>query len=285
MIWLAEQVKRWHPDHPEIDSIRPETFAAISNGFGYSVDITEDGRTLKVNSRLPRGEDSNYEGRTHIYDFDGTTWRRTATIGPALPGYYCTFVRMSGDGTTLTSLCYQYSSEEFRLTTRRRSGNVWVLVGNQAVGPYGSDQMVALSFDGRTLALREGVDEKSVGIYRWAGDSWTRESVISNQELFFPNMGHKVEFSRNAARVAIGDFQAGVAIHERTGNAVDPWRLRSVVRPPPGSGAPYFGSAISLSGSGYYLAVGAFGERSNATGIDGDRFNASAENAGAVFLY
>jgi signal transduction histidine kinase len=31
VIWLAEQVKRWHPDHPEIDAIRPEALPVGAN--------------------------------------------------------------------------------------------------------------------------------------------------------------------------------------------------------------------------------------------------------------
>ena len=31
VIWLAEQVKRWHPDHPDIESIRPEALPADTN--------------------------------------------------------------------------------------------------------------------------------------------------------------------------------------------------------------------------------------------------------------
>jgi signal transduction histidine kinase len=37
VIWLAEQVKRWHPDHPEIDAIRPEALP---------VDATDEARAL-----------------------------------------------------------------------------------------------------------------------------------------------------------------------------------------------------------------------------------------------
>jgi signal transduction histidine kinase len=37
LIWLAEQVKRWHPDHPEIDAIRPEALPA---------DINDEARAL-----------------------------------------------------------------------------------------------------------------------------------------------------------------------------------------------------------------------------------------------
>jgi len=269
----------------------PESFPGqLGNSFGYSVEITEDGATLKVNSSLPRGEDDAYEGRTHIYDFNGTTWQRTATVGPAFPGYYCSFVRMSGDGTTLTSMCFLYPSQEFRLTTRKRSGNAWVLVGDQLVALTGAgiDQMSALSFDGNSVAMKEGSEPetRTLTIYRWDGNSWVRESMIPQPPgLIWHEWGYRAEFSRNARRVVIGSQHRAVVVYERTGNTNDPWRQVPIVMPVPDRGGGFAGRAISLSGSGYYLAVGSPGEDSNATGIDGDRYNISAENAGAVWLY
>src|SRR5690606_32453652 len=50
-------------------------------------------------------------------------------------------------------------------------------------------------------------------------------------------------------------------------------------------GSDMFGSSVSLSGDGNSLAVGAFGDDSNATGIDGDQNNSDATNSGAVYLY
>ena len=47
----------------------------------------------------------------------------------------------------------------------------------------------------------------------------------------------------------------------------------------------WFGRSIALSASGRTLAVGAPGENGNATGIDGDRNNEDAPNAGAAYLY
>lgn len=47
----------------------------------------------------------------------------------------------------------------------------------------------------------------------------------------------------------------------------------------------FFGFAISLSGDGNTLAVGAEGEDSNATGINGNDADNSAENAGAVYVF
>ena len=46
-----------------------------------------------------------------------------------------------------------------------------------------------------------------------------------------------------------------------------------------------FGRSVALSSDGNTLAVGAVGESSNATGIDGDQANNAAPAAGAVYVY
>jgi len=46
-----------------------------------------------------------------------------------------------------------------------------------------------------------------------------------------------------------------------------------------------FGWSVALSGDGETLAVGAFGESSSATGIDGDQADNAASNAGAVYVF
>jgi hypothetical protein len=47
----------------------------------------------------------------------------------------------------------------------------------------------------------------------------------------------------------------------------------------------WFGDSVSLSGDGNTMAVGAPGEDSAATGIDGDQTDGSEGNSGAVYLY
>ena len=47
----------------------------------------------------------------------------------------------------------------------------------------------------------------------------------------------------------------------------------------------YFGNFLALSGDGNTLAVGAWGENSNAIGIDGDETDNSASSAGAVYVF
>src|SRR5689334_4144524 len=46
-----------------------------------------------------------------------------------------------------------------------------------------------------------------------------------------------------------------------------------------------FGTSVALSADGNTLAVGAFDESSNATGINGNQADNSAPGAGAVYVY
>ena len=52
----------------------------------------------------------------------------------------------------------------------------------------------------------------------------------------------------------------------------------------PSQGA-HFGIEVAISADGTTLAVGAIGENSNATGIDGNQLNMSASGAGAVYVF
>ena len=47
----------------------------------------------------------------------------------------------------------------------------------------------------------------------------------------------------------------------------------------------FFGGSVALSANGSTLAIGAFGEASNATGLNGNQADNSAGNSGAVYLY
>jgi trimeric autotransporter adhesin len=63
------------------------------------------------------------------------------------------------------------------------------------------------------------------------------------------------------------------------------WPLLAVVKAPSRDFGDSFGVSVSLSASGRTLAVGALGEDSDATGIDGDRANENALHSGAAYLY
>lgn len=271
--------------------------------FGYSVDLSLDGRTLKVNSLQPQDPEVNHEGRTHIFRRNGSTWQFETTIAPFYAGDFCPMVRMSGDGRTLVSSCYSLA-ETFRAVTLKRIGDTWVHTADLELTRYNSQRPLALNFDGTSMALglvSNFVPE--VGVYRWNGSGWVSEGRISQSGVPSVAFGISLALDRVGNRLAIGDFVstaggAGVSrtlqpggvehgavfLYQRNGAQTSPWRLRSVIKAP-NPGKDLFGAPVSLSGSGRTLAVGAIREGSNARGIDGDQTDESAPDAGAAYLY
>lgn len=94
---------------------------------------------------------------------------------------------------------------------------------------------------------------------------------------------------RDSAAAGIGGNQAdntagdsgAVYVFTRAGVV---WTQQSYIKPSNTGASDGFG-VVSLSADGDALAVGAPGESSNATGLDGDQSNNSLFNAGAAYLF
>jgi hypothetical protein len=272
--------------------------------FGTSVDLSLDGRTIKVSSLNPRDSEGNTEGRTHIFDAAGLTWLHKAVIAPVHAGDSCARVRMSGDGRTLVANCFSPTGN--RAVTLKRSGDAWVHAGD--LGPltyFTNEQPLALNFNATAMALTlGGASPNTVGVYRWEGSAWVRVASLTAPNLDPYNaFGQSLAFTRDGKRLAIGDFlswaggsgvsrtaangtvqHGAVFLYDRSAALPSPWRLRSVVKAPnPGEDA--FGLSVAMCGTGQTLAVGALMEDSNARGVDGSRSNERAPNSGAAYLY
>jgi len=63
------------------------------------------------------------------------------------------------------------------------------------------------------------------------------------------------------------------------------WHQQAYIKASNSDAHDWFGSAISLSADGNTLAVGAYGEESAATGINGDQNDNSVPSAGAVYVF
>jgi hypothetical protein len=274
-------------------------------GFGVSIDMSLDGRTLKVDSAAPFDDFGPEFGgtrySTHIFVRVGTTWQHTVTFVPD-DDEFCTRVRLSGDGNTLLSDCYAPFTAVLRLLTRKRIGDTWTLVSDQQLesSPFGN---LAVDFDASTMA-REDAIGRTVSVYQWDGASWLRETNFplppdaAPSRTFGPlalnRAGNLLAVAEqnaleNGAGVAPtsmpGSASRGAVYMWRRDDRTATWGLRSVVKSPnPGVGDG-FGAWIALCGTGNALAVGANGEDSNARGVDGDRTNNNASAAGAAYLY
>ena len=272
--------------------------------FGISVDMGQDGRTLKVNTLLPAAGSGNPQTRTHIYVRPGTTWQHSVTLAPYYAGDQCQTVRLSGDGQTLISSCLSSLTGQARAITQRLLGNAWVNVDEIPIAGYLSHQPMAINYAGDRLAVRGG--DGWVWMYHWENAAWVNDVRIGYPSyITLPDpvgWAFALEFDRHGNFLAIGDFGgspsgAGVSRNltdgsERRGavylyqfEGFSNWFMRTAVQAPNPQADDQFGASVALSGDGNILAVGAVGEDSAARGVDGNQGSESASSSGAVYLY
>ena len=248
-----------------------------SDVFGHSVSLSGD--TLAVGAP---DEDSNVtgingdqtnnsasaSGAVYIFTRTGTDWTQQAYIKASntdANDYFGHSISLSGD-----SLAVGAYSEDSNATD---------IGGNQ------SDN----------TALHSG----AVYVFTRIGNVWTQQAYIkaSNtdaNDYFGDNVslsgeslavGAKNEAS-NATSIN-GDqtdnsatYSGAVYIFTRSGTD---WTQQAYIKASNTDANDYFGDNVSLSGN--TLAVGAFGEDSNATGINGDQTNNNASASGAIYIF
>lgn len=180
---------------------------------------------------------------------------------------------------------------------------------------------VVLSADGNTMVVgadkersnTTGIDGDqednslleagAVYVFVRTGETWEQQAYIkaSNTELF-DSFGFSVAVSADGNTLAVGapyessaatgingdqnDNSAGLSgavyVFTRTGET---WEQQAYVKASNTNASDIFGFSVALSADGNKLAVGAYGEQSGATGVDGDQENNFAEDAGAVYTF
>ena len=137
-----------------------------------------------------------------------------------------------------------------------RSGGDWSQQAYVKAGNTGKDDNFGLSIsldaDGNTLAV--GAPGEASGATGINGDAADNSAVLS---------GAVYVFTRSSSG----------------------WSQQAYVKANNTGGGDQFGSALSLSADGNTLAVGAFAEDSNATGVNGDAANDGALESGAVYIF
>src|SRR5262249_32652836 len=141
----------------------------------------------------------------------------------------------------------------------------------------------------------------AVYVFSRSTGTWAQEAYIkaSNKGGFF---GDSLALSADGTTLAVGadaeasgasgidgdqsdvsTFNAGAAyLFRRQGTT---WSQEAYVKASNARTSAQFGLSVALSGDGSMLAVGAPGESSKATGINGDQSDASADRAGAVYVF
>jgi hypothetical protein len=140
---------------------------------------------------------------------------------------------------------------------------------------------------------------------RVAGSPWNPKSIAyikASNARNFSQLGYTVAVSGDGTTMAVtstaedsnakgingnqADHSAvnsgAVYVFVRNGDA---WAQQAYVKASNSKRGDQFGSSVALSNDGNTMAVGAVGEPSSATGIDGDQSDASMPGAGAVYVF
>ncbi|MEW8077795.1 MAG: hypothetical protein AB2822_06880 [Candidatus Thiodiazotropha endolucinida] len=178
--------------------------------------------------------------------------------------------------------------------------------GTMVVGATG-DSSLSRGFDRAQTDAGPGayryIRSGAVYVFVHNDDSWRQQAFIkaSNADArdYF---GHSLSLSEDGNTLAVGvgsedsaatgingdendntrEGTGAVYIFVRTGSS---WQQQAYIKASLTDRRDGFGLGLALSADGDTLAVGAYGEDSNADGVDGDQLDNSAENAGAVYLF
>lgn len=257
----------------------------VNDLFGYAVALSSDGTTLAVgayredsSSTGTNGDPANNargdSGAAYVYRQSAGAWAYEAYIKASNTGgndFFGNAVSLSADGNTLAVSAYREDS---------------------ATSGINGDQ----TSNGES-------DSGAVYVYRKNGGVWAQEAYIkaSNPgtvDLF----GNVVSLSEDGNILAVGAFRedsaatgingdqlsnsalksGAVYVYHYTASA---WAQMAYIKASNTDSEDYFGHVVSLSADGSTLAVGAYEEDSDATGINGDGTNDNAVDTGAVYVY
>jgi len=186
---------------------------------------------------------------------------------------------------------------------------------------FGNTGALALSSDGSTLAVGaqgENSDATGVGgnqtnvnalssgavyVFARVSGAWSQQAYIKPSNTAAADFfGYAVSLSsdgRTLAASALGEDSNATGVDGDQSNDLASysgavyvftrpttvWSQQSYIKASNTEANDFFGYFVSLSSDGSSLAVGASGEDSSATGIDGNRADNSSTQAGAVYVY
>jgi hypothetical protein len=260
----------------------------VSRYFGNSVALSGDGSTLAVgadgegnNAVGINGNQANLSatdsGAVYVFGRDEQgQWSQQAYVKASNTDAYDRFgwsVALSGDGSTLA------------VGAPVEDSNAVGINGNQADNSASNAGAVY-------VFVRDGQGQ-------WSQQAYVKASNTDADDRF----GHRVALSGDGSTLAVGaqreasnavgidgdqadnsaSHAGAVYVFVRAGQGQ--WSQQAYVKASNTDADDNFGWSVALSGDGSTLAVGAYGEASDAVGIDGNQADNSASEAGAVYMF
>ena len=248
-----------------------------SDAFGTSVAISGD--TLVVGAT---GESSNaigvnqnqsnnlasYSGAAYVFTRTGSTWSQQAYLkasNTAADDYFGISVAISGDtlvvGATGEDSNAMGVNQDQSNNSAAGSGAVYVFT--RSLGSWSQQAYIKASNTG-------------------AGDSFGIRVALSSDTLVVGASGE----DSNAIGVnqdQNNNLAAGSGAAYVFTRSAGIWSQQAYLKASNTEADDYFGHAVAISGE--TLVVGALGESSNATGVNGNQYNNSAPTSGAAYVF
>jgi hypothetical protein len=241
----------------------------VGDNFGYRVALSADGSTLAVGAPnedssatgVNANQDNNeapQAGAVYVFSRSGPSWSQEAYAKASNTDpidYFGESVALSGDGDTLAVGAWGESSD--------------------ATGVNGDQSNNSAPTSGAVYAFTRN------------GSTWSQQAYVkaSNPDPT-DSFGWSVALAADGNTLAVGAYyedQTGAAyVFARSGSA---WSQQAYVKASNAEAADIFGHSVALSSEGNTLAVSAWTEASNATGVGGDESDNSAVNAGAAYVF
>jgi len=269
--------------------------AAYDNS-GYSVSLSSDGTIVAIGA-LGNADSGYGSGHVRVYAWNGSDWvkRGNDINGEAAYDLSGNSVSLSSDGTILAIGAYMNDGngdKSGHVRVYGWNGSAWVKRGSDIDGEARYDRSgysVSLSSDGSILAIGAymndgngccGTDAGHVRVYAWNGSNWIQRGSDIDGEADYDNSGNSVSLSSAGTIVAIGarrnDGNGSDAGHVR----VYAWNGSAwVKRGNDIDGEAAYdnsGYSVSLSSDGTIVAIGAYGNGTDAGHVRVYTWNGSA---------
>lgn len=284
----------------------------------------EDGAANTIDGNQA-SQTTNDAGAVYVFARDsGHAWSASTYIKPShnyADAYFGWSVSVSGDGSTIvagapgdsnstaTSFNHAAANSGAAYVFQHNTDNTWAekyLKASNAEAQDNFGSSVALSKDGKVLAVGAPYESSngsptnnslanSGAVYTFAaGTSWAQQAYLKASTIAAQNnFGAALALDSSGKTLAVGApyessnaANAGAAYVFSRADTGTTWTQPSLrVKAANSDKNDNFGIALALSGNGQTLVVGAIGESSKATGVNGNQNDNSMDGVGAAYLF
>lgn len=283
----------------------------------------EDGAAATVSGNQTQ-QTAHDAGAVYVFTRDqAQAWNAPTYIKPSRnypDAYFGWAVAVSGDGSTVvagapgdsnssaTTFTHGAANSGAAYVFQHNADNSWAekyLKASNAESQDSFGSSVALSRDGKVLAIGAPYESSngsptnnalanSGAVYvfaanaSWAQQSYLKASTIAAQD----NFGAALALDSTGTTLAVGApyessnaVDAGAAYVFNRADTTTSWSQPQRIKALNSDQHDDFGIALALSGDGHTLVVGAIGESSKATGVNGDQNDNSMDGVGAAYVF